>query len=296
MGQHAHARSDAPAAASDALVSELARIAAGSSDKITGENFPVALRVLPAAVREQLRRVYAFARFVDDVGDCAAGDRLALLDAVDRDVAELDGGQPALRPVRDLAPLVAGFALPLQPLRDLIEANRRDQLVSRYPTFDDLLDYCRLSAAPVGRLVLALAGVVDPTAQAESDRVCAALQVLEHCQDVGEDAAVGRVYLPARDRRAFGVPDADLLAHTTSPGLRAVIAFETARAEQLLDAGSALVRRLSGWSRCAVLGYVAGGLATVSALRRADYNVLERAVRPTKLGTARHAARLTMGR
>src|SRR3954451_7823886 len=101
MGQHAHARSDAPAAASDALVSELARIAAGSSDQITGENFPVALRVLPAPVREQLRRAgrglparvrselrrsSAFARFVDDVGACAAGDRLELLDAVDRDV------------------------------------------------------------------------------------------------------------------------------------------------------------------------------------------------------------------
>src|SRR4051794_1156523 len=120
-----------PDAASDGrapggLLRELDRIAAVSGTKIGTENFPVAMRVLPATPRDHLRRAYAFARFVDDVGDEAAGDRAALLDAVDRDVQNLDGGTPALGPVRGLAPLIGAHGLPLQPLRNLIEANRCD--------------------------------------------------------------------------------------------------------------------------------------------------------------------------
>ena len=294
MGPHAQARSDAPTAASDAVMSELERIAADAAGKIDGENFPVALRVLPAHVRDHLRRAYVYARFVDDVGDRAVGDRLALLDRVDHDVQELAGGTPTLGPVRDLAPLVAEHGLPLQPLRDLVEANRRDQLVARYATFDDLLDYCRLSAAPVGRIVLAIAGVVDGAAVAESDRVCAGLQVLEHCQDVGEDAAAGRVYLPATDLDRFGVTDADFAAARASAGLRRVLELETSRAEQLLADGRPLIRRLHGWARLAVIGYVAGGRATVAGLRRADYDVLGQQVRPSRLGTVLHAARLAV--
>jgi squalene synthase HpnC len=296
MGPHVDARSGAPMAASVAVMSELERIAAAAAGKINTENFPVALRVLPARARDHLRRAYVYARFVDDVGDRAAGDRLALLDLVDRDVERLAGGTPTLAPVRDLAPLVAEHGLSLQPLHDLVEANRRDQLVARYATFDDLLDYCRLSAAPVGRIVLAVAGVADPAATAESDLVCAALQVLEHCQDVGEDAIAGRVYLPAADLDRFGVPQAELRGAGASAALRRVIELQTSRAERLLADGRPLIRRLHGWARLAVIGYVAGGRATVDALRRADYDVLAAAVRPTRLGTVRHAARLAVGR
>jgi squalene synthase HpnC len=277
-------------------MSELRRIAATSTSKIAGENFPVALRVLPARARDHLRRAYAFARFVDDVGDRAAGDRLALLDIVEHDVHELAGGVPSLGPVRDLVPLLDAHDLALQPLLDLIEANRRDQRVTHYETFDALLDYCRLSAAPVGRIVLAIAGIADPAAAAQSDQVCAALQVLEHCQDVREDAAAGRVYLPAADLAAAGVVDADLCARVASPALRRVVGQQVERADQLLQAGRPLVRRLRGWSRIAVLGYVAGGRATAEALRRADHEVLSRPVRPTRAGIGRHAALLAVGR
>ena len=295
MGPHVHAPSDAATTASDAVMSELERLAAAAAGKINDENFPVALRALPAKPRDHLRRAYAYARFVDDVGDRAAGDRLALLDLVDRDVRKLSGGTPTLAPVRDLAPLVAD-GMPLQPLHDLVEANRRDQLVSRYATFEDLLDYCRLSAAPVGRIVLAIAGVGDPAAAAESDQVCAALQVLEHCQDVGEDFAAGRIYLPTADLDRFGVPESDLAAPVTSARLRRVIAVQIERSEQLLADGRPLIRRLHGWARYAVLGYLAGGRATVAALRRADYDVLARPVRPSRLATVGHAARLMVGR
>lgn len=296
MGSHPQAHSDAATTASDGAMSELERIASAAADKINGENFPVALRVLPARARDHLRRAYVYARFVDDIGDRAAGDRLALLDAVDRDVQQLAGGAPTLAPVRDLAPLVSDDGLSLQPLRDLIEANRRDQQVSRYANFDELLDYCRLSAAPVGRIVLAIAGVDDAAATAESDKVCAALQVLEHCQDVGEDFAAGRVYLPAADLDRFGVPDDELRGTATSARLRRVLELEVSRAERLLAEGRPLIGRLHGWARLAVIGYVAGGRATAAALRRADYDVLGRAVRPGKLGTVRHAARLAVNR
>jgi phytoene/squalene synthetase len=126
--------------------------------------------------------------------------------------------------------------------------------------------------------------------------VCAALQVLEHCQDVGEDFAAGRVYLPAADLDRFHVPDDDLRSAVTSARLRRVIELQTARAERLLADGRPLIRRLHGWARLAVIGYVAGGRATVSALRRADYDVLGRSVKPTTLDTVRHAARLAVGR
>ena len=270
-------------------LAELRRVAAVSQRKITSENFPVALRVLPRSPREQLVRVYAFARFVDDVGDTARGDRLALLDAIDADIDALPTGTAGLDPVRDLAPVLANRTATLRPLHDLVAANRRDQLVTSYETFDDLLDYCSLSAAPVGRLVLAIAGVDDPTAITRSDQVCAALQVLEHCQDVREDANAGRVYLPAVDLRGAQVDPAELRADTTSPAVRRVVAQQVARAAEMLVVGRPLVRGLHGWARVAVAGYVAGGHATVTALTRADHDVLAAAVRPSRVTTARHA-------
>jgi squalene synthase HpnC len=274
---------------------ELRRVAAVSRAQMSAENFPVALRLLPKNPRDGLTRVYAYARFVDDVGDEASGDRLALLDVVERDLRALPDGRSELAPVQGLRPLIAHGIEPA-PFLDLIQANRLDQQVSRYDRFDDLLEYCRLSAAPIGRIVLAIAGVHDAGLTAWSDAVCAALQVLEHCQDVGEDARAGRVYLPAEDLAAAGVTDAELTAATTSGALRRVIAQQARRADELLSAGPGLVHGLHGWARVAVAGYVAGGQATSHALRRAGYEVLAGIVRPSSARTAWYAARLWAGR
>ena len=290
------ARVDRPAESALAAEVELNRVAALAAARMAGENFPVALRLLPAAIRDQLARAYVFARFVDDVGDEAAGDRLALLNAVDADLLRVPHGQPVLAPVQGLLPLVREHGLPIAPFADLVEANRRDQVQPEYETFNDLLDYCRLSAAPIGRIVLGLAGVSDVEAAERSDRVCAALQVLEHCQDVAEDARAGRIYLPGVDRRAAGITDADLLAPTTSPAVRRTVAQQVARAETLLADGDALVRQLHGWARLAVTGYVAGGRATAQALRAGRYDVLATHLGPSKVATARHALLLTVGR
>jgi squalene synthase HpnC len=281
---------------SAADTAELGRIATRADAQLSGENFPVALRLLPRQVRDQLARVYGYARFVDDVGDEATGDRLALLSAVDADLRLLAQGQPTLEPVRRLLPLVRESGVAIEPFADLVEANRRDQVQSEYETFEDLLDYCRLSAAPIGRIVLSLARVTDPLAAQRSDRVCAALQVLEHCQDVGEDARAGRVYLPGVDRRAAEVAASDLLAPTTSAAVRRVVAQQVARAEELLADGGPLVRQLRGWARLAVTGYVAGGRATAAALRAGHYDVLAQEIRPSKASTIRHAALLSVGR
>jgi squalene synthase HpnC len=278
------------------MTSELDAVAAACVRKISTENYPVAMRVLPRRVRDQLQRAYAYARFVDDVGDEASGDRRALLDLVEADLEALPAGAARLAPVRGLAPLVRECGLSLQPLRDLVEANRRDQTITRYQTFDELLDYCRLSAAPIGRIVLTLAGVSDATAIERSDRICAALQVLEHCQDVREDAEAGRIYLPVDDLRAAGVPDEDLLLHTTTAELRRVLAVQVTRCEQLLAPGTQLVRQLHGWARLAVLGYVAGGRATAAALKHAHYDVLPHRVGAGTLTTAWYAARVLGGR
>jgi phytoene/squalene synthetase len=175
---------------------------------------------------------------------------------------------------------------------DLVEANRVDQRRTSYDTFDDLLGYCRLSAAPVGRIVLHVAGAATAANIADSDAVCAALQVLEHCQDVGEDARAGRIYLPAEDLRSAGVVEADLLGRTTTAPIRRAVTVNVNRAELLLHEGRGLVRGLSGWAKLAVGGYVGGGRATASALRRHDYDVFASDIKPSRLGTVAHMARL----
>jgi squalene synthase HpnC len=268
----------------------LAAIAARSAAKMGRENFPVALRVLPRGPREALARVYRFARFVDDVGDEAPGgpaQRLALLDVVAAEIeAEWSGARSSLRPVRDLGPLISSVRMPSTPFLDLVEANRRDLVVGEYPSFDALIEYCRYSANPVGRVVLRLAGADDERNLIASDAVCSALQVLEHCQDVGEDARAGRVYLPQDDLSREGVSALDLQQPPTSVGLRRAVAVQVARADQMLADGPGLVSGLHGWARFAVAGYLAGGQATARALRSADYDVLARTIRPSKPRTA----------
>ncbi|GII29057.1 squalene synthase HpnC [Planotetraspora mira] len=255
------------------------------------ENFPVASRLLPARYRRHLIAVYGFARRVDDIGDAGSEgdpgepgdprDRLRLLDAVDADLIRLyDGGEPRLPVIRALAPTIEACAIPAGPFHRLVEANRREQTVTRYDTFEDLLTSCELSANPVGHIVLHVFGLAVPERLGLSDRICSALQVIEHCQDVGEDFARGHIYVPGEDLRRFGCVEADLAAPSASPCLRQVIAFEVRRAAALLDEGAPLVGTLDGFARLAVAGYVAGGRATVAALEHGRHDVLGTTIRP----------------
>jgi squalene synthase HpnC len=259
------------------------------------ENFPVASRVLPRAQRSHLLAIYGFARLVDDVGDEVPGDRAALLDHLDRELDRLFGGERPDDPIiRELEPTVRCLALPPEPFRRLILANRRDQVVTRYRTFDELLDYCRLSAAPVGELVLYVFGAATPDRIRLSDRVCAGLQVTEHLQDVVEDRARGRIYIPTEDLERFGCAAADLDS-ASGPRLRALLAFEADRARRLLGDGAPLVRRLPIRPAAAVAAFIAGGRAALGALERASYDIARRP-RPSRPAFAIELIRTVAGR
>lgn len=264
-------------------------------DRERGENFPVALRVLPRDVREHLHAIYGIARTIDETGDASTGDRTAELLNLRADLAAIwSGDQPRHPVVLRLAPTVAACGLAEQPFQDLVEANLMDQTKHRYHTFDELLHYCQLSAVPVGRLVLAVFGQATPRTERLSDDVCIALQLLEHAQDVGEDRRSGRIYLPADDLDIFGVTDAELTGRRASDRLRRLMIFETERARAMLDRGSAVVGYLRGWARVAVAGYVSGGLATASALQRCRGEVLAATPRPRRFDIASTLSRLLM--
>lgn len=278
------------------------------------ENFPVALRVLPAYLRARLRAVYAVLRVIDDLGDepvAVAGSgtepspgrtpdqRLERLAAFHADLDGVWSGASVRAPVlRELVPVVRDTGLDRDPFDRLIAANVADQRVARYATWDELLGYCALSAEPVGRIVLALFGVrSDANVVRDCDAVCTALQLLEHWADVGEDRRRGRVYLPAEDLRAFGVAETDLDADRAGPALRRLVRHETARAVAMLDDGAHAVGALRGWSRIAVAGYVAGGRAAADALDRADGDVLaDGAPRRRRTDVVRHLPGALLGR
>ncbi len=256
----------------------------------SGQNFPVALRVLPAVHRRHLTALYGFARLTDDLGDEARetgqadGDlRLRLLDELDADVDRIYQGAPPRSPVmQKMAVTVADCHVPAQPLRDLIQANRQDQRVTRYQTFAELAQYCELSANPVGQIVLYIFGVATGERIALSDNICTALQLAEHWQDVAEDLANGRIYLPGEDLKRFNVTEADLAVPAAGPAVRDLMRFETGRAAGLLDQGAPLVGTLRGAARVAVAGYLAGGRAALAAIRGQRYDVLIATARPRK--------------
>jgi len=241
-----------------------------------GENFPVASRVLPRRVRAHLLAVYGFARLVDELGDAAAGDRLAALDELERELDRAFDGHATQPLLVRLAPTLRECALPREPFVRLIEANRTDQRVSHYESWEQLRSYCALSADPVGEIVLRILGRATPERIALSDSICTALQLAEHLQDIAEDVAVGRFYIPAEDLARFGATHEDLRAGGGDPlplGVAETIAFEVERARSLLREGEPLIATLSGRERLAVAAFAAGGEAALEAIERAGYDV-----------------------
>jgi squalene synthase HpnC len=283
-----------------------AQVSLAVAAKASAENFPVALRVLPGRWRAHLTALYGFARLVDDIGDeplpglprdaskeTVTATRLKLLDDLQDDVARIyeSTEEPELEAIRALKKTVRECGVPGQPLYDLIQANRQDQLVTRYATYQDLADYCRLSANPVGQVVLHIMGAATPQRIKASDSVCTALQVIEHTQDVKEDLANGRVYLPQDDMKAHNVTEADLAKPSANRNVSDLIAFEVNRARELLDEGAPLVGTLKHMARLAIAGYVAGGRATLKAIEAGHYDVLRATPRPGKADTLALMAR-----
>jgi squalene synthase HpnC len=243
------------------------------------ENFPVASLLFPRRLRPHLRAVYGFARLVDILGDEVEGDRLAALDELEREVEVCYSGDPTWPVMQVLQPTIREFSLPREPFLRLIEANRMDQRISEYESWDDLREYCRHSADPVGRLVLGLLRLDHaPVLVAASDDVCTGLQLVNFLQDVPRDLELGRIYLPAVDRRRFGVTALD----RPSPELTRTLEFEAQRARELLAAGRTLQVRIGGRVGRAVGLFARGGLAALAALERADWDIFTQRPRPSR--------------
>ncbi len=243
------------------------------------ENFPVASLLFPRRLRPHLRAIYGFARLVDILGDELEGDRLAALDELERELDASYGGSPTWPVMQALQPTVAEFGLPREPFLRLIEANRMDQRITEYETWDDLREYCRHSADPVGRLVLGLLRLDrEPDLVAASDDVCTGLQLVNFLQDVPRDLGLGRVYLPAEDRRRFGVTVLD----RQTPALTEVLRFEAGRARRLLAGGRVLQPRIGGRAGRAVGLFARGGLAALDALERAQWDIFTQRPRPSR--------------
>jgi squalene synthase HpnC len=262
---------------------ELAEVAA----RAAGENFPVGSILFPRALRPHVRALYCYARFVDELGDAYHGDRLAALDELEAQVALTFEGEPTWPVLRNVQPTVREFDLPREPFLRLIECNRMDQRISEYETWDELLYYCDHSADPCGRLVLGVLRLLDDEELvAASDDVCTGLQLVNFLQDVPRDLELGRIYLPAEDRRAFGDPALD----RPSDELRALLRFEAERAAGLLRSGEVLRARIGGRLGRAVGLFARGGLAALDVLESANWDVFSQRPKPSRARLAREAA------
>ncbi|WP_036166865.1 squalene synthase HpnC [Massilia sp. 9096] len=241
------------------------------------ENFPVASILLPRRLVPAVEAIYAFARSADDIadeGDALPHERLAALQGYEEALDMIDAGAPpAAQMWTRLAAAIEQYRLPLQPLRDLLSAFKQDVVTKRYADYALLLDYCRRSANPVGRLMLALYGEVDALSLRQSDAVCSALQLINFWQDVAIDIDKGRIYLPLEDLARFNVGEDDIRQARTGPAWEALMRFEVERARALMLEGAPLATRLPGRIGWELRLVVQGGLRILEAIEAARYDV-----------------------
>jgi squalene synthase HpnC len=267
------------------------------------ENFPVASLLLPAPLRAPVQAIYRFARTADDLadeGDAPAIERLRALDALDAELDAIESGTDSNWP--DLAAAVRAHSMPLAPLRDLLSAFRQDVTVHRYADDEALLDYCRRSANPVGRMLLALFRRDEPELLAQSDAICTGLQLVNFWQDVAIDWAKGRIYLPADALCRHGIDEAQIGRSESNDRWQALMAERVSWARGLLSSGAPLPLALGGRVGWELRLVVQGGLRIAEkidavrgdvfrhrpVLTKADWAVMSaRAFRMTRRPTSR---------
>ena len=240
------------------------------------ENFPVVSWLLPRELRPHIFAIYAYCRGVDDLGDEAEGDRLALLDEWEAELLRCYNGSPSDARFVALADTIRRFDIPLPPFLRLIEANRRDQRTNRYQTFHELLDYCTYSANPVGRLVLYVFRYRDEERARLADNICTALQLANFWQDVRRDFRIGRVYIPLEDMLRIGYSEAELAARKVTPEFRRLMRFEVERTREYFARGLPLIDRVAGRLRLDLRMFTLGGLAVLDRIEGQRYDVLTR--------------------
>ena len=238
------------------------------------ENFPVASLLVPARLRDAVGVIYRFARTADDLadeGDAPPAERLASLTAyraeLDR-IAVSQGPETAL--FDDVARIVRDHELPLAPFYDLLSAFSQDVMTARYADFHDLIDYCRRSANPVGRLMLHLFRAADAANLARSDAICSSLQLINFWQDVAIDWEKDRVYLPLDEMAHFGVTEAHIGKAQADAAWRELITFQMDRSRSMMESGAPLGRALSGRFGLEIRLTIRGGLAILDKLEAAN--------------------------
>jgi squalene synthase HpnC len=252
-----------------------ARAYCGELTRTHYENFSVATLLLPRRLLPHFQSVYAYCRWADDLGDETGGGAhaLGLLQWFREELMRCYGGTPRHPVMVALQRTINRFDIPPAPFLDLLHAFEQDQRVKRYDTYPQLLDYCRYSANPVGRLVLYLCACHDDERAALSDHICTGLQLANFWQDVARDLDIGRVYLPAEDRRRFGYADEDLEARRFTPAFAELMRFEIARARALFEQGLALVPLVPADVQTDIELFARGGLAILRKIEEAGCDV-----------------------
>ena len=259
------------------------------------ENFSVASYFLPKHLEQHFFNVYAYCRISDDLGDEVgnAEQSLALLDAWEAELNACYAGSPRHPVFVALAGTVREFNIPKHEFSDLLTAFRRDQTITRFPTFNDVLDYCKYSANPVGHLVLYLGGYSDAERQQLSGYTCTALQLANFWQDVSVDSTKGRIYIPLEDLQRFGVTEADLAARRATPQFIELMKFEVARAREWFERGLPLIGKISADLALDIELFSRGGQEILNAIEKQGYDVLRSRPtisRPRKLWLVARAA------
>ncbi|MFZ6645216.1 squalene synthase HpnC [Undibacterium sp. TJN25] len=241
------------------------------------ENFPVASLLLPARLRPAVESIYAFARTADDIadeGDATADERLAGLNAYERELDRLEQQlQSGSALFQSLAATVRQHHLPVQPLRDLLSAFKQDVVTTRYADFASLLDYCRRSANPVGTLMLHLYRAADDASLRQSDAICSALQLINFWQDVAVDWQKRRIYIPEEDLRRFDISEDDIAQANSGHAWQQMMLFQTSRARAMLVTGSPLAKKLPGRIGWELRLVIQGGLRILERIDRVKGDV-----------------------
>ncbi|MEG3638785.1 squalene synthase HpnC [Magnetococcus sp. PR-3] len=246
--------------------------------RANSENFPVGSLLAPARLRPHIHAVYAYARLADDFADSSEGsseEKLQKLDDWQRRLEAAEQGQADHPIFRALAYTLSTMQLPIDPLRDLLMAFRMDITCKHYDTTDELLEYCRYSANPVGRIVLLLAGYRDPQFMRYSDAICTALQLTNHWQDLGEDPWNGRpLYLPRQEMARFGVRESDIRQRRFSAAAADLMMHMISLTRDLYLKGEPLLTQVS-WPLNLELGATwAGGMAVLERVEQMGGNTL----------------------
>jgi squalene synthase HpnC len=253
------------------------------------ENFPVASLLLPARVRPPIQAIYAFARSADDIadeGDADVPTRLAALSVFEAKLAAIAAGQPATdRMFRELATHIRAFNLPLSLLADLLDAFKQDVTKTEYASFAELLEYCRRSANPIGRLLLHLFNIHDERSLLRSDLICTSLQLINHWQDIAIDwqkNGGGRVYLPQDELHQFGLSNQSIAERRVSEAWSNLIAFQVQRARAMMLEGAPLAHDTPGRFGAELRLIVAGGLTILDKIDAVRGDIFNQ--RPTLSG------------